>query len=283
MPALQRCARQFAATHPGDVARVVEQSKAADAAPFLAELPAEVAASVIGDMSLASGAESLSLLTIEQAVSAAGNMPVGSAASLLRRIEPALRAKILAALPRERSDQITRLLEYASGTVGAAVDPEVMAIPSDVTNETARRLLRRRGGLFHHQLYIVDRSRRLLGFIHVRDLFRAAPNDPVMNTMRPATVQLHASTKLASAVSHRAWADMDAIPVVDNTGVLLGILRHRQLRRLESRLKDSGVASTLLGLSELYWIGLSSLFPPAPPAHRRSAGTKRGGDRANQE
>jgi magnesium transporter len=268
-------------THSGDAARVLEQANAQEAAPFLSGLPLEVASQVMSSMSLAAGAENLSLFAMEQAVAAVTELPTSIVASLLRRIDPKLRADLLAELPQERRNQIARLLEHAGGTVGAAVDPEVMAIPSDVTNETARRLLRRRGGLFHHQLYIVDRSRRLLGFVHVRDLVRAAPNQPVSSIMRPATVQLRAATKLASAVSHPAWADMDAIPVVDRTGVLLGILRHRQLRRLGSRPKDSGIASTLLGLSELYWIGLSSLFPSLPPNHRQRAGAKPGGGRAS--
>jgi Mg/Co/Ni transporter MgtE len=265
MSAIQYCARRFAEAHPEDSARVLEQSQSTDTAPFLAELPAEVAALVMGNMSLAAAAENLSLLTSERAVAVASELPVGSLALVLRRIDPARRTEILAALPDDRGKQVARLLEYASGTVGAAVDPEVMAIPSDVTNETARRLLRRRGGLFHHQLYVVDRSRRLMGFVHVRDLVRATPSEPISNIMRPATVRLQANARLASALSHHAWRDMDAIPVVDRTEVLLGILRHRQLRRLGSQPRESGIARTLLDLSEVYWIGLSSLFPSIPP------------------
>ncbi|UCG87796.1 MAG: magnesium transporter [Gemmatimonadota bacterium] len=261
---------------------MLEQSQAADAAPFLAELPVYVAARVMSHMSLAAGAENLPLLGVHRAAPVAAELPVGSAASLLRRLDPPLQSDLLTALPEDLADQITRLLNYANGTVGAAVDPAVLAIPSDVTCETARRLLRSRGGLFHHQLYIVDRKRRLLGLVHVRDLVRAASTAPVSRVMQPATVRLQAAARIASTLSHPAWRDMDAIPVVDKTGVLLGILRHRQLRRLGEPPAESSLAGALLGLSELYWIGLSSLLPLVPtsgPNEHSAAIPKSGGGR----
>jgi magnesium transporter len=267
--------------HSVDAARVLEQADARDAAPFIAGLPPIAASQVMSCMSLAAAAEYLSLLAMEAAVAVTTELPISVVASLLRRLDPKVRADLLAELPPERSSQIARMLEYADGTVGAALDPEVLAIPSDVTNEAARRLLRRRGGLFHHQLYVVDRSRRLLGYLHVRDLVRAVASEPVMKVMRPATMQLQATAKLATVMSHPAWRDMDAIPVVDRTGVLLGILRHRQLRGLGSQAGTPGVTSTLVGLSELYWIGLSSLLPSIPPVPYKRVGAERGGDNAS--
>ncbi|MEJ2237166.1 MAG: CBS domain-containing protein [Gemmatimonadales bacterium] len=261
MKAVQLCARHFAETHPDDAARLVEQSVSAEAAEFLAELPPNITASILSQMSLTAGAESLSLLDQERAAAVVTELGVVSAASLLRRLDAARRTELVAALPEERREQLKLLLEYPDGTVGAAADPEVLAIPSDLTSEAAQRLLRRRTGMFHHQLYVVDRAGRLRGYVHVRDLVRAAPKEPVSGVMRPATTQLQASAKMASTVSHPAWRDMDAIPVVDKSGILLGILRHRQLRRLAARPADSSLTGTLLGFSELYWLGLSMFLP----------------------
>ncbi len=261
MTSVQLCARHFAETHPDDAARLFEQSVSAEVAEFFGELSPGVVAGIVTQMSLAAGAENLSLLAPEHAAKVAEELTPTSAAALLRRLDPARRAELIAALPEERREQLKLLMEYPEGTVGAATDPEVLAIPTDLTSEAAQRLLRRRRGLFHHQLYVVDRAGRLHGYLHVRDLVRAAPEDPVASAMRPATMQLQASAKIASAASHPAWRDMDAVPVVDKAGSLLGILRHRALRRLGGQSADAGLTETVLRFSELYWIGLSMFLP----------------------
>lgn len=283
MKAVQLCARHFAEAHPDDAARLVEQSVSDEAAEFLGDLPPNVTASILSQMSLTAGAETLSLLDQERAAAVVSELTILSAAPLLQRLDPARRVELVAALPDGRRQQLERLLEYPEGTVGAATDPEVLAIPSDLTNEAAQRLLRRRTGMFHHQLYVVDRAGRLHGTLHLRDLVRAAPKEPVSTMMRPATMQLQASSKIANTLSHPAWHDMDAVPVVDKSGVLLGILRHRQLRRLAARPADSSLTGTLLGFSELYWLGLSMFFPFAPATGRRDqidARLNRGGTSA---
>jgi len=283
VPAIQLCARRFAETHPEDAARLLEQSASADAVPFLSELPSKVGASVVSQMNLAAGAEILSLLSLEQAAAVTAELPLSCAASMLRRLNATQRAELVAALPEYRREQLERLLEYADGTVGAVTDPEVLAIPSDLTSEAAQHLLLRRTGTFHHQLYVVDRAHRLLGYLHVRDLVRAASTTPVTSIMRPPTVRLQAGARLAGSTYLAAWRDLDAIPVVDNSGILLGILRHRQLRQLGVKPTPSGLTDTLVGLSELYWLGLSTLLPslqvhdqPARTTPTPRAGGKRG-------
>jgi magnesium transporter len=234
-------------------------------------------------MSLAAGVEVLSSLGLDQAVALAGELPLGSAVSLLRRLDSIRRADIVKALPENRKHQIRRQLECAENTVGAAADPEVFAIPDDLTCGEALRLLRRQMGKLHHQLYVVDRGGRLLGCVHMRDLLRAAPKEAVTSAMRAATVRFQADARLASSIHHPGWRDLDAIPVIDDTGVLVGILRHRQLRQLRVRQPASGISSTLIGFSELFWIGLSALLPTAQGhqtadnnARRRHAGGKHG-------
>jgi magnesium transporter len=241
---------------------VVEKRPASDVESFFTDLPASTVAVVLSHTSLAAAAEILSLLSPDHAAAVTSAMPPGSAASLLRRIAPSLQSKLLAGLDEDLRDQLNRLLTYPDGTVGAATDPEVLAIPDDLSAEDAQRLLRSRKATVHHQLYVVDRGRRLIGYLHVRDLVRASPKAAITSVMRPATIRVQASVRLASSISHPAWGRLDAIPVVDNGGVLLGILRHRELRRMQSSQASGDMAETLFSLSELYWMGLSTLVLP---------------------
>jgi hypothetical protein len=81
--------------------------------------------------------------------------------------------------------------------------------------------------------------------------------------MLPATVRVQAGFKLASSLAHPAWRDLDAIPVVDRDDVMLGILRHRQLRRIQTSEAGGDLKDTLFSLSELCWMGLSTLMLPS--------------------
>ncbi len=53
--------------------------------------------------------------------------------------------------------------------------------------------------------------------------------------------------------------------MVDGSGRLVGAIRHKVVRRLEAELglraRSESVLATLVGLSELYWAGLSGMFP----------------------
>ena len=271
MTVLSLCAREFAATHPAEAARLLDQQDTASAMPFLCGLPADTLATVLAQMSAGAAAEVSALLDPPHAAAAAVAMPVDSVSILLRRLDSERRTVVLASLNEDVRDQLIRILEYSEGTVGSLVDPEVLAIPDDLTVEAAQKLVRRRKAMFHHQLYVVDRSKRLLGYIHVRDLVRSPAKTAVTSVMRRPTVQLRASSSLASSLSHSAWHQMDAIPVVDNTGVLLGVLRHRQLRRLQTSRSGGGLTDTLFSLSELYWMVLSTLMLPVEQQGARSA------------
>jgi hypothetical protein len=52
--------------------------------------------------------------------------------------------------------------------------------------------------------------------------------------MHRRVVRVPAFTPLAELMVHPAWRNLDAIPVVDGSGVLVGVLQHRVLRRLDS-------------------------------------------------
>jgi len=209
---LSLCAREFATKHPEEAARVVGQEPAADTQLLLGELPANIAAAVLSKMSLTAAAEALSLVCPGHAAAVTTELPPGNAALLLRRLDPELHSSLFAALSEDLRDQLNRLLEYPNGTVGAVTDPEVLVIPEDLYADAAQRLIRRRKATVHHQLYVVDGSRRLLGYLHVRDLVRASPKASIIDVMQPATVQVLVSSRLASIVSHPAWRDLDASP-----------------------------------------------------------------------
>jgi magnesium transporter len=264
MPAEHDCAQRFAADHPDDAARLTEQFPPGEAAAFLDALPTPIAAGLIGAISPAAAAEFLEAMDRERGAAVVAALRPDIAVSLLRRIPSAERPRLMGALPPPVSRSMEGLLTCPSGTVGASADPTALAVAGDATVAVAQQHLRRYPGGAHHHVYVVDRSHALLGVLHLRDLMQARPKTRLDAVMHPASARLPAGARITSVTAHPAWRDLDALPVVDDAGIFLGILRHRQLRDLEPSSGGGALVGTLVSLGELYWFGLSALLPTAP-------------------
>ncbi len=261
MRAQDVCARGFAEAHPQDAARLIEQYAAPAAAAFIDGLTADAAAAVIERMNPVAAVGCLSLMEPERGSAVIAALSPRVAVALLRRLPHAEQDALVSALPDDSQDRVRRLLSYGENTVGSVTDPDVLALAHDLSLGEALRQLRRHHRAAHHHVYVVDRSQRLVGVMHIRDLVGARAKGTLAGIMQPADESLVATSRLASAAAHPAWRHLDTLPVIDDSGVLLGMLRYRQLRQLDTTTGPGGITDTLLSLGELYWIGLSTFLP----------------------
>jgi magnesium transporter len=261
------CARRFVETHPEDAARLIEQAPLSAAAPFLEGLSPRATAGVMERMNPAVGAHCAANMSPHHTAAVMTLLAPAVAAALLRRTAPDWRAELLPRLPEELATRIGRLLAYPEGTVGSVTDPGVLALSGDVSVGEALRHVRRFHTAAHHHVYVVDRAQHLRGVVHLRALVASRPRDPLADVMQPMRAQLTARSRFVTAAAHPGWREFDALPVADESGVLLGMVRHRQIRQLDTPPGPGGFASALVGLGELYWLTLSSWLPVGATAH----------------
>jgi magnesium transporter len=129
-----------------------------------------------------------------------------------------------------------------------------------------------------YYLFVVDRSRKLVGVLTLRELMLAAGDLPIVSVMRGKPVSIEAAASHLDLLRHNGWRSFHAIPVVDADNVLLGVVRYETIRKLEAELtgteRRQGGLDLALSLSELYVKGLTGLVnglvPRAPAgAHAR--------------
>jgi magnesium transporter len=123
-------------------------------------------------------------------------------------------------------------------------------------------LLRRSAAHALYNVYVVDRQQHLVGVLNIRTLFSARPKGSVKSVMRGDLVYLRARTDLTAVTAHPAWLEFDALPVVDASGLFLGVIRHKTLRQLVRPATEGNLATNLgvvVSLTELYWRGLAEL------------------------
>lgn len=266
-------AQAFAQAHPADVAQLLEGLETGDIVSFLNTLSAESAGKIVQVMEPYAAIRCLEEMTAGQGGRIVGQLPLERGMVLLRRLEDESRKAILAVLPEEQGGTLGVLLRYPEGTAGALMNPRVFTLPPDIDVEEALRRVRTYSRDAMYYLYVVGRDQRLAGVVNMRELMLADPQERIDVAMHREVVRIGGNTPLPAVLVHPGWLEYHVLPVVDEDGLFIGALRHKNLRRLvsgsEGPRPGEGLRSTGEALGELFQIGLAGLARGAAGGARR--------------
>lgn len=251
---------------------------------MLSEAPLEEAVDVLGILDAAEAASlltrmppfeairCLSGLRPERAAKLLENVSPRTAAILIRSTQRLFREDVLKEMSYVRRARLEALLQYPPRSVGESMETDLPAIPVHWTLRQLRdKLVQTDDWIGIPYLYVVDERGSLVGV--VRPPGREEAGDtPVRSVMTSPVRSLYAFTPIEAVGDHAGWALHDRLPVTTTGDVLVGVLRHRDLRsRPVSRASTSGgapITEALMTLSELYWKGLwntiDGVAAPAP-------------------
>ncbi|MCC5795971.1 MAG: magnesium transporter [Methylophaga sp.] len=168
----------------------------------------------------------------------ASHMEVGLLAKLFRDMSSDERADVYALLDvklqdalmrrlaKHDRDDLLRLSSYEEGTVGSVMTSDYAVIPASGTVEHALRRLRQTAPEKEtiYQAYVIDNDYRLQGVVSLRDLITAAPHERIEDIMVTDLITLTPDMPQAESARIISRYDLIAIPVVSETGVLVGIV-----------------------------------------------------------
>jgi Mg/Co/Ni transporter MgtE len=250
----QTLTHAFLTEHPAEAARALERMSP-EARRTAVRAAGGDAAPALGAMVISAAAECLSGLTVEEA------LPVDTVIAALRRLPADAAERLVEALPHQKRDALRRVLRVPKGTAAALVDPTVLALPDDISVAEARLRLRREADLLLHYIYVVDRTRTLVGVLDISELMRARSRDPLRGVMHEKVERLPAWMPSAAVRSHPGWRSFHAMPVTDESNRLIGAIRYQTLRRLEQETDAvetaSDTAITVAALGELFHLSVA--------------------------
>lgn len=268
----------FITHHPADAARILERLKIEETALFLKEIPGDLAVGIFNQLERYTAVKCLEMLDAEQAKVIVERLPLQVVSVFLRRIKKELREAILSLASQEISIPLRRMLSYPADSAGALGDPLVLTLPDDITvKEALQRVKKRLEGALYY-LYIVNRNQALSGVINMRELMLARPGDQLSSVMHTKVACLSAELNFQAILNHPGWQEYHALPVVEESGILLGAIRYETLRRIEresrkNRLPRQAIAASN-ALGELYQIGFSGLIRSATTPIKDRSGEK---------
>lgn len=261
MEALQSLALSYASKHPVDAARLLETVSSSDTGAFLAELDPGTAVAVIEKMSPSTAAAAFATMDPTALTGVADRLSISRWVLVLRCLSNDQREAMLALLPRTTAPRVERLLRSPKDSAGFLAEPTPAVLSPEMSVGEARDAA---AGLTGPYAYVVDDDHRLIGVIHRKSLAASDDRARIGNLMTPQVTRIPSAAPLSAVRDHRAWFEFDVLPVVDGSGVLVGVIRHRNVRgsgrpRQSAPISQRPPLDTFLELGELYWSGLTSV------------------------
>jgi magnesium transporter len=220
------------------------------------------AAQVLRRLSPHRAADVVAGLTDERVAALLESLPIAVAARLVRRLAPERAERVLEALPAGLARSLRAIVRFPEHSAGALLDPNVLALPEDLTAREALARVREAADQARYNVYVVDPEQKLVGVVNLRELFLAKPAARLTDLMVRGPIALSAEADRVAIVSHPGWREVHSLPVVDGEGVYLGAVRYRTLRELEEQLFRGGHrdADARAALGELFSAGASGLL-----------------------
>ena len=209
-----------------DIADLLLEFDAPERAVLFRLLPHDVAVDVFAYFERPERDSVLEALTDRQARTLLASLAPDDRAELFDELPGAMTQRLLNLLSPEDAGEVRQLLGYPEESVGRLATPDYVAIRPAWTVAQALDHVRERGRDSEtiDIVYVVDPGWQLLGVCELRRLILAPQAAHVEDVMRPAYATLSAFDDREEAVRAIGRYDTIALPVLDSTGVLIGII-----------------------------------------------------------
>ncbi|WP_018876859.1 magnesium transporter [Thioalkalivibrio sp. ALE31] len=146
--------------------------------------------------------------------------------ALLQTLDPDTLRGYLRLLPFRAIRRALKQLNYPEDSVGRVMSPDVVAVDPDWTLKRALAFIRRNADEHSNNvIFVVDPDRVLLAAVPIRHFLRAGADSPVRDLLdegEPITIAV--SEDAVEAARRIQHYDLETLPVVGETGELLGVV-----------------------------------------------------------
>ena len=215
--------------HPEDIADIVEELDEVQASQLLTRLPTDYAAQVFERLDETRQGQLAGLMGTDSTARIATEMRADDRADFFSILPPDFAAPLLESLEKvdpEAAEEVEQLTRWPEKTAGGLMTTDYVAIPPDLrigdAIEEVRRLAREAETL--EVVYAVGPGNRLLGLLTLRNLLLADPAELVLDVIQRNVISVPPELDQEEVARTLAKYDLHTLPVVDQSGVLLGVI-----------------------------------------------------------
>jgi len=154
------------------------------------------------------------------------HMPTDDVADLLGRLPEKRSDAIIKRMKKESSEEVEGLLHYDDDTAGGIMVPDFIALRENITAGEAIESLQKEhlDVEMPFYLYVVGENGKLVGVSSLRQLVVVTPETPIKDFMTTDVFSVQTSMDQEEVAKIVASYDILAVPVVDDTNQLVGIV-----------------------------------------------------------
>jgi magnesium transporter len=226
-------ARDFAALREeiknwpaGDLADLMEPLPAEKEAVVFRLLPRDEAAQVFSYLPIERQQELLKAMAHEEVVNILNDMSDDDRTELLEELPAKVTQQLLNSLSDEERKLASKFLGYPENSVGRLMTPHFVRVRPNWTVAHSLDHIRRYGvdSETMSLVYVIDEKGKLIDDLRIRHILLSSPETLISDLMDSRFVALKATDDQEVAVEVFKEADLNALPVTDSEGVLIGIV-----------------------------------------------------------
>lgn len=210
----------------GDLADLMEPLPVEKEAVIFRLLPRELAANIFSYLPIERQQELLKALAHEEVVNILNAMSDDDRTDLLEELPAKVTQQLLNSLSDEERRLASKFLGYPENSVGRLMTPHFVRVKSHWTVAQALDHIRRYGmdSETMSMIYVIDENGKLIDDLRIRRFLLASPETLISDLMDSRFVSLRATDDQEAAVNAFKEADLNALPVTDSEGILIGIV-----------------------------------------------------------
>jgi len=217
---------------------VLQDWSPADLADLIFELPDHEQVIIFRLLSTELAADTFEHLDFDVQEQLLKAMGKGEVTAILNEMSPDDRTALLEELPSSAAKQLIHLLDaeerktaltllgYPENSVGRLMTPDYIAVKPEWTIEESLKYIRENGRDSEtlNVVYVLDEKGKLVDDIKIREFILASPEKKVIDLMDESFVALNVNDDQEKSVDLFKKYDRVALPVIDNSGILIGIV-----------------------------------------------------------
>jgi magnesium transporter len=224
--------------HPVDLADILEELDSSQRQAIFNTLDPEHASETLEEIEPRVQRELMATMKRDRAAQLIGEMSPAQAADILAILPASDAEGILGMIDSEDATKVRRIVEHHDENILLFATQAFIRRPPGARVQDVlsgyRDLARDKDVLAY--IYVVDAEDRLLGVAGLRDLVAAEPDQTLDSLMTEQLITLHPDETLRDAVHAISRYGLRAIPVVDVSRHLMGVVSDHDVRGLKPRL-----------------------------------------------
>ena len=213
--------------HPADLAEWMDELEDDEARKIFAGLDVESQAELLRFAENPVAEMLLETVEVTRLVQIVEELPADEVADLLALADEAKSEEVLRHVDIERAKGLRELLAYDAESAGGVMTSEYVAVPRGSNVGDAIKEIRSEEGPAGEEevgVFVVDTAGQPVGYVSDRELLTTPIHTPIDEVMETDLVVVRAEDDQEEAAYLVAKYNLSALPVVDETGVLIGVI-----------------------------------------------------------